>query len=122
MAYMSLLGTTSGEILRDFGIRTTTKLASAQLAKLSGKALIQINKAVGFRLVTKAGTKGLVNLTKLVPVLGGPVGGGVNIVVTRQIGAAAARWLSEGPPLTDAAGDAPPIDGPASELEPFPLR
>jgi hypothetical protein len=109
IAYVSLLGSAAGEVIRDFGIRATTKLAAAQLANLPGKVLIQINKAVGFRLVTKAGTKGLVNLTRLVPVLGGLVGGGVNIFVTRQIGAEAARWLNEGPIIDGVAAEVVPL-------------
>ena len=119
IAYVSLLGSAAGEMARDFGIRATTKLAAAQLANLPGKVLIQINKAVGFRLVTKAGTKGLVNLTKLVPILGGLIGGGINIVVTNQIGMEAARWLKEGPPPNEPPSDAPIISAqPGSSQQP----
>jgi hypothetical protein len=97
IAYLSLLGSAGSQIAGKFGIHVTTKLAAAQLAKLPGKILIRINQAVGMRLVTKAGTKGLINLSRFVPVLGGLVGGGVNIVFTRQIGRHALRWLKEGP-------------------------
>jgi len=37
--------------------------------------LIEINKKIGFRLITKAGEKGVVNLMKMVPLVGGIVGG-----------------------------------------------
>lgn len=97
IAYMSLLGSAAGEVVRDVSVRATGKIAAAQLARLPGKALLQINKAVKTRLLTKAGSTGFVNLSKVVPILGGIVGGGVNVLVTRQMGKAAARWLAEGP-------------------------
>ena len=109
MAYLSLLGSAAGELTRDLGIKATTKIAMGTIKKrVSGAALKKINQAVSTTLVTKAGSKGVVNLTKVVPVLGGLVGGSVNVLVTRQIGKMAISWLKEGPPEpdeTDAAGE-----------------
>jgi uncharacterized protein (DUF697 family) len=45
----------------------------------------EINKKVGFRLLTKFGEKGVVNLGKLIPVLGGMIGGAVDAMTTRGI-------------------------------------
>lgn len=53
-------------------------MAFKALDKVPGKIFIAINKAVGFRLVTKAGTKGMVNMTKVVPLVGGFAGAGIN--------------------------------------------
>jgi hypothetical protein len=53
--------------------------------------LLDINKKVGFRLVTKSGTTGVVNLSKAVPVLGGVVGGTIDGTSTRAVGAVARR-------------------------------
>ena len=64
---------------------------------MPGRVLIQINKIVGYRLITKAGTKGIVNLTKLAPVVGGVIGGGVNFTSTRAVGA----WAKKNFPATD---------------------
>lgn len=47
--------------------------------------LQKINKLVGFRFITKAGEKGVVNLTKCLPVVGGIVGGGFDIATTKII-------------------------------------
>lgn len=44
-----------------------------------------MNQKVGFRLVTKFGTKGAVNLVKLVPVAGGVIGGAIDIGSTQVI-------------------------------------
>jgi hypothetical protein len=53
---------------------------------IPGKVLIEINKKVGFRLVTKAGEKGVVNLMKLVPLVGGVVGAGFDSAFVNQCG------------------------------------
>ena len=55
------------------------------LKKLPGTVLTKINQKVGFRLLTKFGEKGVVNLFKLVPIAGGVVGGGVDFVGTKLI-------------------------------------
>ncbi len=60
-----------------------------------GKVLIKINKAVGFRLFTKFGTKGTVNLVKMVPVAGAVVGGGFDIATTRAIAKVAKKTFLE---------------------------
>ena len=53
---------------------------------MTREVLNKINKAVGFRLVTKFGTKGLINLGKVVPVLGGVIGGGLDAFTTNIVG------------------------------------
>ena len=58
--------------------------------------LTNINQAVGFRLFTKFGQKGLVNIHKAIPVLGGVVGGTVDAMSTYAIAKAAkALFLNE---------------------------
>jgi hypothetical protein len=48
-------------------------------------SLIEINKKVGYRLLTKFGTKGSINLVRGIPLVGGGVGAGVNVVAINQI-------------------------------------
>jgi uncharacterized protein (DUF697 family) len=111
-AYMSLLGSAAGELAREFGIQATTRIATGLIKKhVSGAVLKKINSAVGTRLLTKAGSTGVVNLTKAVPLLGGVVGGSLNIVTTRMIGRTAVEWLKEGPPPEEADGEGATIDG-----------
>ena len=58
--------------------------------------LTKINQAVGFRLFTKFGQKGLVNIHKAIPVLGSIVGGTVDAMSTYAIAKAAkALFLNE---------------------------
>lgn len=83
---LSLLGAGGAGVAADFGATLGTKAAMAALKKLPGKTLIEINKKVGFRLFTKAGTTGVINLSKWVPVIGGGVGAGVNVAAMRTAG------------------------------------
>lgn len=83
---LSLLGAGGVTLASKAGADLGTKAAFAALKQLPGRLLIELNKAVGFRLVTKAGTTGIVNLSKLVPLVGGGVGATVNAVGMRTIG------------------------------------
>ena len=78
----------------DFGTRASTQAVS----RISGRALIEINQKVGFRLLTKAGTKGVINISKAIPLVGGVVGGTVDGAATRVVGKVAKRTF---PPRPD---------------------
>lgn len=56
--YMCLCGNGVKEILKDFGIILGNKLTKAMIEKISGKLIVKINQKVGFRLLTKFGSKG----------------------------------------------------------------
>ncbi|MGY1662301.1 EcsC family protein [Geodermatophilus sp. SYSU D00705] len=82
---LSLLGAGGVAVAGEAGIQLGTKAAFAVLKKVPGKVLVEINKKVGFRLITKAGTTGAINLSKFVPVVGAGVGASVNVVGMRGI-------------------------------------
>lgn len=87
LIYLCLLGNSMNEVAKDFGITFGTKFATSYIQKnVTGQMLAKINKAVGFRLVTKFGTKGLINLGKVVPILGGVIGGGLDAFTTNIVG------------------------------------
>lgn len=85
IAYACLTGSAVSDILKQTGIKVGQKIAVSTIDKIPGKVLISINQKVGFRLLTKFGTKGAVNLVKLVPVAGGIVGGAIDIGSTKII-------------------------------------
>ena len=85
-----IIGQDIKEVCKQAGIKIGTKLTYVAIRKLPVEALKRINQAVGFRLLTKAGEKGIINLYKLVPVVGGVVGGTFD-AVTCRITAKAAR-------------------------------
>ena len=94
--YLCLLGSQAGNVLSKTAGQFAVKFATASLKKLPGTVLTKINQAVGFRLVTKFGEKGLVNVHKAIPILGGIVGGSVDALSTYAIAKAAkALFLNE---------------------------
>ncbi len=99
LAFLSMLGTGAAETVRAAGVQVGTRLTAAALKQVPGRVLIEINKAVGFRLVTKAGSQGVVNLVKFVPIAGGLVSGGLNAVATRGTGYTAHSVLKGGPDM-----------------------
>lgn len=93
--YACLAGVAVSKVVKQFGIKFGVKLATGMVKKVPGKLLVKINQAVGFRLVTKFGTKGLVNLGKMVPGVGAVIGGGLDLAETRLIGKRAYKWFME---------------------------
>ncbi len=85
LVYLCLVKSSITDICKSAGVKITTKVTMSMLKKLPGTILTKINQKVGFRLITKFGTKGVVNLAKMVPVLGGVVGGAIDLVETRSI-------------------------------------
>ena len=66
-------------------------MSASLIKKIPFAVIKQINKAVGFRLVTKFGQKGVINLGKCIPVVGGVIGGGMDLLSTRTIAKAAQK-------------------------------
>lgn len=97
IAFAALLGKKATKVLREIGIDIGKKVATEALKRLPGRVLTKINKQVGFRLLTKFGQTGSINLVKWIPVAGGVVGGAVDGVTTNGIGTAARQLL---PPVS----------------------
>jgi len=89
LAIACLVGSSASDVLKDVGVSVGTKMTQQALQRLPSAFLININKAVGFRLFTKAGTTGVINLSKIVPIIGGVLSGAFDAVTTRAIGEAA---------------------------------
>ena len=68
----------------------------ADYLKKHKSTLTKINQKVGFRFITKFGTKGIVNLGKLLPGVGAVVGGGLDLVETKIIADRAYKWFLKG--------------------------
>ena len=81
LAFACLAGSTALDILKDLA-----QLTRQMIFRIFGEVLKRINRAVGFRLVTKAGTRGVVNLVKVVPLAGGLIGGALDAAATKVIG------------------------------------
>lgn len=83
---LCLVGEDIVEILREVGIEVGKKVAKNLVNKIPGKLIQKINKLVGFRLLTKNGEKGIINLTKMVPFVSGPIGGTIDMMACRKVG------------------------------------
>lgn len=86
LVYACLAGNAAKDIFKEIGIKTGARLTTAAIKNLSWRTILVINRKVGFRLVTKFGGKGVINLGKAVPLVGGVIGGTVDSAATRIIG------------------------------------
>lgn len=86
LVYLCMVGSGAADILKDIGIVIGKKMTVQMIKNISGKTITAINQKVGFRLLTKFGEKGAVNLGKTVPLLGGIIGGAFDSVTTNTIG------------------------------------
>lgn len=84
--YACLTGNAIKDMLKDVGIIVGSKLTRKAIESISGKMLIEINKRVGFRLFTKFGTKGVINLGKAIPLVGGVIGASFDGISTNIVG------------------------------------
>lgn len=94
--YACLAGIAVNDILKQVGIKFGVKLTNGLIKKIPGKVLTKINQKVGFRFITKFGTKGLVNMGKLLPVAGAVIGGSLDLAETKVIGDRSYKWFFEG--------------------------
>ena len=94
--YACLAGVAVNSLVKQAGIKFGVKFANGLIKKIPGKVLTKINQKVGFRFITKFGTKGIVNLGKLLPGVGAVVGGGLDLVETKIIADRAYKWFLKG--------------------------
>lgn len=94
--YACLAGVSLNSIAKQFGIKLGSKLSVNLVKKIPGNVLIRINKAVGFRLLTKFGKTGLINLGKMIPAVGAGVCAGFDFAETKVIANRAYKWFIEG--------------------------
>ena len=87
LALACLTGNAALDILKEAGV----KVGQKAIGHIAGALVAKVNQAVGSRLLAKAGTQGVANLTKFVPVMGGLVGGTVDALSTRAVGEIAKR-------------------------------
>ncbi|QSJ17677.1 EcsC family protein [Nostoc sp. UHCC 0702] len=91
MVLLCLIGEAGEEILKTAGITIGTKVCQNLIKQIPGKVLIEINKKVGFRLITKAGEKGVINIMKMLPLVGGVVGGTFDGIFVNSCGKTAKK-------------------------------
>ena len=86
LVYACLAGVSVMEVAKKAGIKIGQTGLENLIDKIPGKVLIAINHKVGFRMLTKFGETGAINLGKAIPVVGGVIGGGFDFIDTKFIG------------------------------------
>lgn len=94
LVFVALTGHSATNILKNAGIQVGKKLLINTIKiKVTRETLKKVNQKVGFRLVTKFGGKGIINLGRLVPIVGGIIGGTYDFLGTVVIGKVAKNTL-----------------------------
>lgn len=86
LVFCCLVASSASDVVKQTGIAIGNKLVLNAIKNISGATLKQINQKVGFKLFTKFGGKGIVNLGKSLPLVGGLVGGVFDSLSTNTIG------------------------------------
>lgn len=91
LVFVCLAGDAAKDVLKKAGVAVATALSKGLIKQIPKTLISQINKAVGVRLVTKFGTKGIINLGKAVPLVGGVLGAAMDAAATNAVGNVAIR-------------------------------
>lgn len=94
--YACLAGVSVNAAVKRVGIQAGEKAALAAIKKIPGSVLTKINQKIGYRFITKFGTKGVINLGKLVPGVGAVINGGFDLVETKIIADRAYKMFFKG--------------------------
>ena len=94
--YACLAGVSVNALAKKAGVKAGEKFAVKAIEKIPRAAITKVNQKVGFRLLTKFGETGVINLGKLVPGVGAVINGGFDLAETRVIGKRAYRMFIEG--------------------------
>ena len=93
LAFICLTGSAASELLKKLGVRAGEKTALLAMEAVSVQVAGKLNKLVGLRLLSRFGRGGVVNFSKVVPVVGGLVCGSVDAATTRIVGKTAERYF-----------------------------
>ncbi len=86
LVLVALAGDVARDAMSDLGFKSGTRLTQRAMNQVPGRALVEVNKRIGIRLLSKAGQAGMVNFSKVIPLVGGVVGGTFDAVVCRKVG------------------------------------
>lgn len=83
---LTLVGSDGEDLLKKAGVMTKSgAMTSMASSYLPGPALMVVNKAVGFRLLTQVGKRSLTRLGKAIPLAGGVIGAGLDGFLMRSV-------------------------------------
>ena len=80
------VGVSVSELANQLGTQVGSQAIQKTLMSIPGKTFAEINKALGIKLISKAGEKTLANVATMMPFIGSAVGGTVNGVMMNACG------------------------------------
>ncbi len=83
---LSLAGDVAKEAMKDLGLKVGDRITQRAVDQVPGRALVEINKRIGARLLARLGGQVVLKIPRAIPVLGGVVGGSLDAVVCRMVG------------------------------------
>lgn len=83
---LSMIGDSAKEVLKQSGVRLSSKLTTNLIAQIPSQLLMEINKRVGFHLISRTGNNVLISLMKIVPLAGGIVTGSFDAFSCQIVG------------------------------------
>ena len=86
LVYSCIAANSIAEVAKDFGLSLSNKLLIKAIKKIPTEVIKRINQAIGFQLLTKFGQKGVINLGKTIPFIGGIINAAFDVVATNTIG------------------------------------
>lgn len=86
---LSLAGDVARDAMKDLGLKLGDRLTQRAVDQIPGRALVEVNKRIGARLLVQAGQRVVLKYPRAVPVLGGMVGGSLDALVCRKVGGTA---------------------------------
>ena len=86
---LALAGDVARDAMKDLGLEPGDRLSRRAIDQVPGRALVEVNKRVGTRLLARFGQRVALRFPRAVPVFGGVVGGSLDALVCRKVGATA---------------------------------
>lgn len=93
--YLIMAGDSAKEALKRLGIEVGKTVTRKAVEKyITREFMVKIWKVIGQRIITKAGQKSLTSFTRMVPLIGAPIGFGFDWFATRAVGHCAIEYYS----------------------------
>lgn len=105
---LSLAGDVAREAMNDLGVKIGDKLTQRAVQQIPGRLLVEVNKRIGAKMAAQVGQRVVLRFPRAVPVFGGVVGGALDALVCRKVGATA-RTLFRPPAGAVVEGSIVPV-------------
>jgi len=86
---LSLAGDVARQAMKDLGLDVGDRLTRRAVDQIPGRALVEVNKRIGTKLLAEVGQRVALRFPRAVPVFGGVVGGSLDAMVCRKVGSTA---------------------------------